>query len=137
MLILYYMVLLFNLFLTIKICRTKIRKAGITMIKDRGNIKWSSLMLTEHRQKLEELYDNDSNIPRPELDEHQLNQMNNILKQALAHDKNIKLKYYKNNKIENYIGEIIKYRAQDRALLLKVNEKNLSFQLKNIIEITF
>ncbi|MFW6022441.1 MAG: YolD-like family protein [Halanaerobiaceae bacterium] len=107
------------------------------MIKDRGNIKWSSLMLTEHRQKLEELYDNDSNIPRPELDEHQLNQMNNILKQALAHDKNIKLKYYKNNKIENYIGEIIKYRAQDRALLLKVNEKNLSFQLKNIIEITF
>lgn len=55
----------------------------IIMIKDRGNIKWTSLMLTEHRKKLKEIWDHDQDVKRPILDEQQLEVLENKIKEAI------------------------------------------------------
>ncbi|MFG6494358.1 YolD-like family protein [Fictibacillus sp. UD] len=53
-------------------------------IRDRGNIKWTSLMLPEHVKELrkyihEEYYD----IPEPNVDEQQMDNMNELILEAM------------------------------------------------------
>ena len=47
-------------------------KRGVTMIKDRGNKKWISLMLVEHRKGLEEILEHEDDVDMPVLDEQKL-----------------------------------------------------------------
>jgi YolD-like protein len=54
------------------------------VIRDRGNIKWTSLMLPKHVKELrryihEDYYD----IPEPSLDVQQLEQMNDLVLEAM------------------------------------------------------
>lgn len=105
------------------------------VIKDRGNIKWSSLMLTEHRKKLEELLERDNNICKPVLDEQQLHEMDKNLKLALSQNKKVKILYYKNGSIINLKGEINGYHSN--KLILKTSDGTSNqLVIKNIIDLT-
>lgn len=76
------------------------------MIKDRGNIKWTSLMLTEHREKLEELYEHEKDIKKPLLDEQQLERLDRLIKEADRRQHSVKLVYYQNRQVQEIEGRI-------------------------------
>ncbi|MFI5359076.1 MAG: YolD-like family protein [Halanaerobiales bacterium] len=76
------------------------------MIKDRGNIKWTSLMLTEHREKLKELYERDKDIEKPVLDEQHLERLDFLLGEAVRLQANIEVLYYENRRLHQYEGKI-------------------------------
>jgi|SRR5690554_393989 len=76
------------------------------MIKDRGNIKWTSLMLTEHREKLEELYEHEKDIKKPLLDEQQLERLEHLTKEADREQLSVKLVYYQNHQVQEIEGRI-------------------------------
>ena len=61
------------------------------MIKDRGNIKWTSLMLTEHREKLRELYERDKDIEKPVLDEQQLEKLDSLIREVVQFQAEVKI----------------------------------------------
>ncbi|SEJ82413.1 YolD-like protein [Bhargavaea ginsengi] len=42
------------------------------MLRDRGNIKWTAMMLPEHLEALRQWHEEDNQIPRPELSEWDL-----------------------------------------------------------------
>ncbi|MGB4006681.1 MAG: YolD-like family protein [Halanaerobiales bacterium] len=99
------------------------------MIKDRGNIKWTSLMLTEHREKLKELYERDKDIKKPLLDEQHLDRLDFLLGEALRLKANIEVLYYENRRLHYYQGRI-NLKAND----LYLDDKKL--QPANIVDIT-
>jgi len=78
-------------------------------IKDRGDIKWTSLMLTEHREALKKLKQEENNIEKPELDEQQLEEMNYFIQKAIREKTRVRIIYFKENRIqktESIIKEI-------------------------------
>lgn len=98
------------------------------MIKDRGNIKWTSLMLTEHREKLEELFEHENDIEKPILDEQQLERLDILIREAVRDQFSVKVLYYKSRRLHESKGKII---VKDNFLYL--NEKKLIKD--NIIDI--
>ncbi|MEC1050890.1 YolD-like family protein [Bacillus paralicheniformis] len=55
-------------------------------LKDRGTIKWTSMMLPEHVKLLRELKDSQNRSKRPVLDAAQLDDMEIIIYEAMAND---------------------------------------------------
>lgn len=105
-----------------------LNKRGVFMLKDRGNIKWTGLMLTEHRKKLEEMYGFDKTIEKPILDEQQLERLDCLIKEAIKDQFNVKIVYYENRKLNEITGKLI---LKNRSLYLD----NKMLQKDNIIDV--
>jgi hypothetical protein len=103
-------------------------------IKDRGNIKWTSLMLVEHRKKLEELKESENDKKRLELDEQLYELFDYKIKVALKENIKVKITYYINNNYEKIQAHIKGFNKQNKSLILKTSKKT-EIKLKDIIDI--
>ncbi|BAQ11280.1 hypothetical protein OXB_2809 [Bacillus sp. OxB-1] len=74
--------------------------------RDRGTIKWTAMMLTEHVEKLREWYDEDNFVPRPELDEWDFQAIQEELELAFKRQCESKVKVWKAGGIDLYMGKI-------------------------------
>ena len=103
-------------------------------IKDRGNIKWTSLMLVEHRKKLEDLKDSENDKKRLELDEQIYELFDYKIKSAIKEKIKVKITYYNNKDYKNITTYIKKFNKQRNSL--KIAEGRISeILLKDIIDI--
>lgn len=68
------------------------------MIRDRGKIKWTSMMLPEHVTMLREWANEDSYEARNELDEQQVEEINQIIMEAMEYSKPVIVKQYQTNR---------------------------------------
>ncbi|MBG9448751.1 hypothetical protein ABE67_05345 [Cytobacillus firmus] len=75
------------------------------MIRDRGRIKWTSMMLPEHVKLLRDWAKEDTYEQKRELDEQKLEYMNEILSEAMEFQKNVTLTHYRGRNYE-LIGSI-------------------------------
>lgn len=105
-------------------------------IRDRGNIKWTAMMLTEHKDALEKWAKETREIVKPQLDEQKLEEMNYLLCQSLVESVPISITYYHNKKIILLEGIIHDYHPLNKEVFLK-NEQGdiLTLILLNIIDI--
>lgn len=81
-------------------------------------------MLTEHRDKLKELFEHDNDVEKPILDEQQLEKLDILIKKAVQEQSNIKVLYYKDRRIQEYEGRITikdEYLYLDKRKLFKDN----------------
>lgn len=76
------------------------------MIRDRGRIKWTSMMLPEHVKLLRDWVKEDGFEDRKEMDEQQLELMNEILFEAIEFDQFVTITHYRNRNYEIVIGKI-------------------------------
>lgn len=67
------------------------------MIRDRGNIKWTSMMLPEHVKLLRDWSEEDAYQEKPELDEQQLEQFNETICFAMEENTELIFTYYKDH----------------------------------------
>jgi hypothetical protein len=67
------------------------------MIRDRGNIKWTSMMLPEHVKLLRDWSEADSYQEKPELDEQQLEQFNETICLAMEEHAELVFTYYQDH----------------------------------------
>ncbi len=104
-------------------------------IKDRGNIKWTSLMLVEHKKALKKLRENIDLKEKPELDEQELMRLNMILKKALKVDKTTLIVYYSKGKFKQIEGLIKKYLPLQRQILVKNEEQKIYLNLEDIFKL--
>ncbi|WP_455662729.1 YolD-like family protein [Pradoshia sp.] len=65
------------------------------MIRDRGKIKWTSMMLPEHVSLLREWAQEDSYEQRNELDEQKIEEINHTIAEAMEYGANVRIRYYK------------------------------------------
>jgi hypothetical protein len=76
------------------------------VIRDRGRIKWTAMMLPEHVKLLRDWVREDQYEQKISLDEQQLEIMNEILMGAIEHDQFVAITYYQNHNYKIVIGKI-------------------------------
>ncbi|WP_040207296.1 YolD-like family protein [Neobacillus jeddahensis] len=74
------------------------------MIRDRGAIKWTSMMLPEHVNSLKEILVDEQKVKQPELDEQAIQEFELIICEAMAFNKQVTLKFYENGFIKTVPG---------------------------------
>lgn len=76
------------------------------MIRDRGRIKWTAMMLPEHVKLLRDWAHEDTYEQQKEIDEQKLEEMNGLLAIAMEEHKSVILTHFRNRKYELVIGQI-------------------------------
>ncbi|MGX6442657.1 YolD-like family protein [Neobacillus sp. K501] len=76
------------------------------MIRDRGRIKWTSMMLPEHVKMLRDWVKEDQYEQKKEMDEQQLEMMNETLSEAIEFDQFVTITHYRHQHYEIVIGKI-------------------------------
>ncbi|SEA54550.1 YolD-like protein [Thalassobacillus cyri] len=105
-------------------------------LRDRGTIKWTSLMLPEHVKMVKEVWKEDERIEKPILDEQQAMEIGYTLRRSLADDLTIEVKYH-NGFNFNYARCKILTINQLEGKLIATDDSGseLTINLKNIMEV--
>ncbi|WP_163581105.1 YolD-like family protein [Gracilibacillus saliphilus] len=104
------------------------------MIGDRGNKKWTSLMLPEHVERLQDFFkEEEKQIDKPILSEDQLEEIQRVLNEALEYELKVILKYYQNKQIHHVIGKI--YMSNNGKMKMIMNDGIIYFTLDDIVNV--
>jgi hypothetical protein len=76
------------------------------MIRDRGRIKWTSMMLPEHVKLLRDWAKEDTYERRKELDEQELEELNEVVGEAMEFSKLVSITHYVHHRHEQLVGSI-------------------------------
>jgi hypothetical protein len=87
-------------------------------LKDRGNKKWTAMMLIEHRKRLKELKESEKDREKPVLDDQEKEKINYKLQQAVQHNLAVEIKYYKNKRFKTVSGVIKKVDLKRKEVII-------------------
>jgi hypothetical protein len=108
------------------------------MPNDRGNIKWTSIMLPEHIELLKEMWMEDGKSSKPVLDEQQVELLNDQLLEAFELQSPICLHIYESGTIKELIGVVTKLDSQTGSVVLnRLNEPDKRVAFHDILQLTF
>ncbi len=105
-------------------------------LKDRGNKKWTSLMLVEHKKRLKELKEKEKHLVKPELDDQIKEEINLKIKQALNNNLELKLTYFYDYSFVEFRGKIKKIDSIKKYIKI-VDHNNLEkkINLENVMDL--
>ncbi|MGQ5176202.1 YolD-like family protein [Bacillus halotolerans] len=108
------------------------------MLRDRGTIKWTSIMLPEHLTQLKQDLIDVSKIEKPSLDDQQIEEMDLLVSEALEFNKELKLKLFNNGFVENVAGRVHYINFEQQKLHVKdQNDNTVYINMNNIIGVTY
>jgi len=76
------------------------------MIRDRGRIKWTSMMLPEHVKLLRDWAKEDTFDQKREIDEQTLENMNEVISEAIEYGRPVAITHYSYKNYELLVGNI-------------------------------
>lgn len=95
------------------------------MLRDRGTIKWTAMMLPEHVELLKEIWKEDDNDLPKTMDEQTHSEWDQLLHQATKGNSPLKIEYILNHSICTKVGiptyldpskEIVRIRSDDQQV---------------------
>jgi len=92
------------------------------MIRDRGNIKWTAMMLPEHVQSLREALIDENKIRKPELDEQTIEEFEMTILEAMEFNTPIVLEIFENG-YKNSLKGTVHYINHLKSQLILQDEK--------------
>ncbi|MBG9768171.1 YolD-like family protein [Bacillus vallismortis] len=108
------------------------------MLRDRGTIKWTSMMLPEHLTQLKQDLIDVSKIEKPSLDDQQIEEMDLLVSEALEFNKELKFKLFNNGFVENVTGRVHYINFEQQKLHVKdQNDNTVYVNMNNIIGVTY
>ncbi|WP_338442500.1 YolD-like family protein [Bacillus spizizenii] len=108
------------------------------MLRDRGTIKWTSMMLPEHLTQLKQDLMDVSKIEKPSLDDQQIEEMDLLVSEALEFNKELKFKLFNNGYVENVTGRVHYINFEQQKLHVKdQNDNTVYINMNNIIGVTY
>ncbi|WP_208590993.1 YolD-like family protein [Gracilibacillus suaedae] len=105
------------------------------MIHDRGKIKWSSLMLPEHVEMLQDFFADAPFQEKPVLNEDYVSEMELTLQQAIHTQQKVTLRYYQIGSFKAAIGHITKMDSIERKLTIQEGALKQKVPFENIVAI--
>lgn len=93
------------------------------MLRDRGRIKWTSMMLPEHVKLLRDWAEEDKQEQKKELDEQELEEMNQLLEEAIQTNHSLSFTYFENHRYKTVTGRIHKVDFYQKSLYVKEDNK--------------
>ena len=107
------------------------------MVQDRGNIKWSTLMLPEHAELLKELWGQDKGAVKPILDPQEIEMLNRRLLEAYEQQHTITISIHENGMEINYTGKLQRMdRERECFILKKENGWEMKIDFYSLISLT-
>ena len=76
-------------------------------MRDRGHIKWTSMMLPEHKKRLSDLYKQQFHRSKPDLDEQKIEELNDIIYLALNDARPFKVTFHQDHTYHSVTGRIV------------------------------
>lgn len=106
------------------------------MIRDRGRIKWVSMMLPEHVKLLREYNESLDKIEKPVLDEQKYEEFNEVVCGAMEEKFTLQFTYYQKGEMKQLVGNIhyVDYLKGELHIIDNLDEKQI-LKLEDIIEI--
>ncbi|MFB4471851.1 YolD-like family protein [Oceanobacillus caeni] len=104
-------------------------------VNDRGNIKWTALMMPEQIQLLNEYWKTTEYKQRPILDEQELEEIGMKLQMAIHNNLTIEVKYYKDHDHKIIKGKLSKVDNFNKTLIFQ-NYDRTKVGLLDIINVT-
>ena len=98
------------------------------MIRERGNIKWTSMMLPEHVKELRDWKEEEKRNQMPVLDEQKIEEMNEVICQAMEFHWPLRFHYFKNgetNVLSGYVHYIEPLTKELRVIDHKEQKRNV------------
>lgn len=91
------------------------------MLRDRGNMKWTAMMLPEHLVKIREWKQEQFYDKKRELTEWELEEIEQTIQRAFKMHTLVKLTLWDHNKFHNEIGVVTGADAYKKELLLETD----------------
>ena len=88
------------------------------MIQDRGNIKWTAMMLPEHVGLLRDWHDENEVTKRPELDEFELTLLAEEIERAHKGKSDVKLTHWKDGRLIEDYGKVMTIDTSSKTIVL-------------------
>ncbi|WBY47486.1 YolD-like family protein [Bacillus velezensis] len=108
------------------------------MLRDRGTIKWTSLMLPEHLTQLKQDLIDVSKIEKPSLDDQQIEEMDLLVSEALEFNKELRFKLFNNGFVENVTGRVHYINFEQHRLHVKdQNDNTVYITMNDIIGVAY
>ena len=108
------------------------------MNRDRGRIKWTSMMLPEHVKVLRDWAKEDSYEQRKEIDEQHLEELSEITAEAMEYGRLVTITHYVGRRHELLIGRIHYYDGLNSKLHVVDRFENTSYlSIQDIVDIRF
>ncbi|WEY96470.1 YolD-like family protein [Bacillus subtilis] len=108
------------------------------MLRDRGTIKYTSIMLPEHLTQLKQDLIDASKIEKPSLDDQQIEEMDLLVSEALEFNKELLFKLFNNGFVENVTGKVHYINFEQQKLHVKdQNDNTVYINMNNIIGVTY
>ncbi|WP_411347190.1 YolD-like family protein [Paenibacillus sp. WLX2291] len=86
--------------------------------QDRGNKKWSAMLLPEHRDRLRQMAEDERKVKRPSLDDDQWQELNHQLQTCLTGQYQVRIVYFERQAWVEAIGSIKKCDMLERLLYM-------------------
>ncbi|WAT23663.1 YolD-like family protein (plasmid) [Bacillus halotolerans] len=95
-------------------------------------------MLPEHLMQLKQDLIDVSKIEKPSLDDHQIEEMNILVSEALEFNKELLFKLFNNGFVENVTGKVHYINFEQQKLHVKdQNDNTVYINMNNIIGVTY
>ncbi|MFP7233650.1 YolD-like family protein [Bacillus subtilis] len=108
------------------------------MLRDRGTIKWTSMMLPEHLTQLKQDLIDISKIEKPSLDDQQNEEMELLVSEALEFNKELRFKLFNDGFVEIVAGRVHYINFEQQKLHVKdQNDNTVYINMKDIIGVTY
>jgi hypothetical protein len=106
------------------------------VIRDRGRIKWVSMMLPEHVKLLREYNESLDKVEKPVLDEQKYEEFNEVICRAMEENITLQFTYYQKGEMKKLVGNIHYIDQLKRELrIVDYLTKKHVLKLGDIIEI--
>lgn len=108
------------------------------MVRDRGNIKWNSMMLPEHVKLLKEYNEDLKKVEKPALDEQKYEEFNEVISRAAEEKITLEFTYYQKGKIKKLVGKINQMDSLKKEIHISSKAFNHQIlELNDILEIEY
>ncbi|KYD20160.1 YolD-like family protein [Caldibacillus debilis] len=102
------------------------------MIRDRGRIKWTSLMLPEHVKMLREWAEEEKWEEEKTADEQAREEWDGILSQAVGSRRKVRVNYFRNRRYEMLTGVVRRSDPLARTIELEAEGKTIVLEREKI-----
>ncbi|MGP4059206.1 YolD-like family protein [Halobacillus sp. H74] len=106
--------------------------------RDRGTIKWTSLMLPEHVEMVKQLWKEDQRVEKGIIDEQKAVEIDFLMQRALKDDLTVKMRIYNGFEYEDVLVKLERVNKVDR-IVSGVNWKtkeNIRLALDDIADLS-
>lgn len=97
------------------------------MIKDRGNIKWTAMMLPEHVAMIKKIYADQDKVQKPQLDEQAWFEIELTIQEALIKNSSVQFTYWQNGYYETLVGRINSIDFLQKQIKLIMDDEEIKY----------